>query len=470
MKKNINPSLSVLVIEDDIILLNLLKKMITSIKNVDCNVLICKNGSEGYEALKAQSIDLVITDFNMPGWSGLTVLEKTKELNPDIDVVIMTAHADIHNAVKIMKNGAYDYLLKPIEQDELEILITRLWEKQTLVRENRLLKSQLQDKFKFDTIIYQSSEMEEVLNTAARAAKSNATILIRGESGTGKEMIAQAIHYSSERKNDSFVIVNMAALPENLIESELFGHKRGAFTGATQDRKGRFEKANGGTLFIDELGDIPLSIQVKLLRAIQFGEIEPLGSNTIIKVDVRIIAATNRNLEEMIKQNQFREDFYYRLNTLTLWIPPLRKRKTDVKILVDFFINKYTRRNNKPIEGISHEVLDQLMRYNYPGNIRELENIIERAVVLCRGKYITRQDLPPQIEATTLEEAVFDPCNLEHSYEEKMRHFELAMIKEALSNTSGNQSAAAKILGISERRIRFRMEKLGIKRKRTLTK
>lgn len=454
-------SFSILIIDDE-------KTQLTSLRSFlvrrGFEVFTAENGPQGLAIAEQNTIDLVLSDYRMPEWNGFVVLRKIKELNPEIDVVIMTAYGSIEDAVEIMKAGAYDYLTKPIDLDELENLIRRVREKRLLIAENKLLKEQLREKFKFDAIISQSGEMEEVLNTAARVAKSKASVLLRGESGTGKELIARAIHFASPRKEQPFVVVNVAALSENLIESELFGHEKGAFTGATQQRIGRFEQADGGTLFIDEVGDIPLPVQVKLLRAIQFGEIERIGSSKPLKVDVRIIAATHRNLEEMLKKGEFRDDLYYRLNVVTIQIPPLRQRKTDIPILVDYFIKKYSEENGKEIKGITREALDQLMKYDFPGNVRELENIIERAVVLARDDHITRYDLPSQLQAVS-ERSVLDPYHLDEGYEAKMRAFEKEMIREALKQNNGNQSAAARKLGITERHLRSRLEKLGMKNK-----
>jgi len=457
--------LTVLLIDDED---QQLKVLATFLTRQGHKVLTASNGKAGYEIVQKNVVDLVVTDFRMPGSDdGLMVLKKVKELNPDIEVVVMTAYGSVEDAVEIMKAGAYDYLPKPVDLDELDQLIKRIQEKRLLVAENRILKQQLQQKFKLDGIFSQSSDMEEVLNMAARVAPSKTTVLVRGESGTGKELIARAIHCASPRKSGPWVVVNVAALPDSLLESELFGHERGAFTGAIQQRIGRFEQANGGTLFIDEVGDIPLSVQVKLLRAIQFGQIERLGGNKTIQVDVRILAATNRNLEEMIKNGEFREDLYYRLNVVTIWLPPLRRRKRDIPILIDRFINKFSMENKKMVKGITREALDQLMKYDYRGNVRELENIIERAVVLCRGEYITQQDLPIQLQAGS-EKEIIDPHNISDTYEAKMKAFETELIQEAMRRSNGNQSAAARMLGISERHLRSRLEKLGLKTKKQI--
>lgn len=449
---------SILLIDDE-------PAQITSIKSFlkrrNYSVLTANSGREGMALIYEGNIDLVFTDFRMPEMNGLEVVKAIKEFNPEILVVVMTAFSDIEDAVKVMKEGAFDYLAKPVNLDELESLVNKAREYRYLVSENKLLKEQIKEKYKFDSIISQSSEMEEVINTAGRVAKSKATVLIRGESGTGKELIAKAIHYSSDRKDKALITVNCAALSENLLESELFGHEKGSFTGATTQRIGRFEQADGGSLFIDEVGDIAPQTQVKLLRALQFGEFQRVGGTETIKTDVRVITATNRNLEEMIRKAIFREDLYYRINVITITIPPLRERKTDIPILIDHFLDKYSRENDKKISGLSKEAMDQLMRYHFPGNIRELENIIERAVVMARGEIITSGDLPASLGAST-ENELLDPFNFSATYPEKVAAFEKVMIEKALELKQGNQSRAAELLGISERHLRSRMQKLEI--------
>ncbi len=451
--------LAILIIDDEEAQLLSLKSFLQRRKY---KIFTAEDGKKGLEIAEKNPIDLILTDFRMPEWDGMTVLKKVKELNPEIDVVVMTAYGNVENAVEMMKSGAYDYLTKPINLDDLEILIQRVAEKRMLQAENRALKAELESRFSFEGIISRSSEMENVLNTAARVAPSKATVLVRGESGTGKEVIARAIHFASPRRDKPFVVVNVAALSENLLESELFGHEKGAFTGAVQQRIGRFEQADGGTLFIDEVGDIALPVQVKLLRAIQFGQVERLGSNKTIDVDVRIIAATHRPLEEMLENGSFREDLFYRLNVVSIWIPPLRKRKADIPPMVEYFIKKYADQNNKAVKGITREALDFLMKYDFPGNVRELENMIESAVVLCRGELITQNDLPAQMKNKS-ERAILDPYRLEQGYQNKMQAFEREMIREALTQSGGNQSAAARLLGITERHLRSRLEKLGMK-------
>ncbi|MBU1099342.1 MAG: sigma-54 dependent transcriptional regulator [Bacteroidetes bacterium] len=454
--------LSILLIDDEPNQLEVLKSYLSRRGHTIYTAL---NGRLGIDIIKEFQIDMVITDFRMPEMTGLEVLKQISVINPEIDVVLVTAYGNVDQAVDIMKSGAYDYLSKPVDLDELTNLIKRVGEKKLLIRENELLKNQLKEKFKVDSIISQSGKMEDVLNLTGRVAASKAAVLIRGESGTGKELIAKAIHFASKRSEKPFVTVNVAALSENLIESELFGHVKGAFTGATNIRTGRFEEADGGTVFIDEVGDVPLNIQVKLLRAIQFGEIQKLGSSNPINVDIRILAATHRNIEEMIEAGEFREDLYYRLNVVTINAPSLRERKGDIPLLIEHFIKKYAKINEKEVEGITSEAFDKLMKYNFPGNVRELENIIERSVILAREKMISEDELPLQLEVS-FEKSLIDPNDLDHPYEEKMKAYETELIKEALKRTEGNQSAAARLLDISERHLRSRLERIGLKNKK----
>ncbi len=417
--------------------------------------------------VKTNLIDLIISDYSMPAKSGLDLLKEVKLLNPLIPVVIVTAYGTIENAVEIMKIGAFDYLQKPIDLQEILLMIEKARKHNLLISENIILKNKLNEKYSFDSIISNSNEMETVLNTAVRVAKSKASILVRGESGTGKELIAKAIHYSSDRADKPFIVINCAAMPETLFESELFGHEKGAFTGADKQRIGKFEQADGGTLFIDEVGDIPMPVQVKLLRAVQFGEIQRLGGKSPMTVDVRIITATNRNLEEMLKNGEFREDLFYRFNVITIDIPPLKNRKTDIPYLIDYFIKKYAAYNGKKINGITKEAIDILMRYDYQGNVRELENIIHRAVVFARYDAISIDDLPDNISNNYQS----DSNHCKSNYEEidlgdlniAVDNLEETMIKKAIDFTNGNQVKAANLLNISERTLRYKMQRLNLK-------
>ncbi len=417
------------------------------------------SGTEALEWVRTHTVDVICTDFKMPDLSGLELLKEVHSINPDIPVIIMTAYGSVENAVEAMKAGAFEYIQKPVDLDELLILVRRGIERSHLVRENRELRKQLEKKYSFEGIVSQSGEMEEVLNTAARVAASDATVLIRGESGTGKELIARAIYHASNRRDKPFVVVNCAALPETLLESELFGHEKGSFTGADRQRIGKFEQANGGTLFVDEVGDIPPQVQVKLLRALQFGTIERVGGDETIELNVRIVAATNRNLEELIREGEFREDLFYRLNVVPIFIPPLRKRKVDIPPLVHHFIRKYGEMTGKEVQGISREAMEMLLRYDFPGNIRELENVIQRAVVMTRGDLITTSDLPPEMGNESTEPSTLPPLG---DLKQTVAEIEKSMIRRALDETNGNQVQAARLLGISERNLRYKMGKLGL--------
>ena len=422
------------------------------------SVFTAEDGPTGYAIAERETIDLTITDFRMPGWTGLEALKKIKALNPDIEVVVLTAFGNVEDAVSIMKEGAYDYLSKPVDLEELNALINRVREKSSLVAENRLLKQQLSERFRFDSIVSGSSSMEEALNYAGRAAPSKSNVLIRGESGTGKELIARAVHQASPRRDKPFEVVHLAAFNEALVESELFGHEKGAFTGANARRIGRLERASGGTILFDEIGDVPLSVQVKLLRVLQFGQLQRVGGNETVDIDVRVLAATHRDLEEMLKGGSFREDLYYRLNVVTIWLPPLRARKSDIPQLVDHFISKYSGENDKSIAGVTREAMDQLMKYDFPGNVRELENLIERAVVLARDEYITQRDFPSHVGSVS--ENRTGIVDTAAGYEAQMHAFESELLQSALGQSGNNQSAAARMLDITERHLRYRLGKL----------
>jgi two-component system NtrC family response regulator len=414
------------------------------------------------EVMKQERFDVFITDCNIPGVDALRTSNEARKINPDMAVIIMTSFGTIETAVKAIKAGAYDYLPKPIDLDQLVVLIGRISERQSLLRENAQLREQLIDRYKFDEIASTSHAMEDVLNLVGRVAGSNATVLLRGESGTGKELIARAIHYHSPRASRPLIKVNCAALPETLLESELFGHEKGAFTGAMARRIGRFEAADKGTLFLDEIGDIPPSVQVKLLRVLQEKEFERIGGNETIKVDVRLVAATNRDLEKAMKEGSFREDLYYRLNVVTVVLPPLRERKEDIPALMEHFLRKYSRENEKKIAGVTVETRDLLMRYSYPGNVRELENIIERAVVLSKGETITSADIPLHLKTMESEEKIC-VAKRDGSLTETLDTVERGIIMDALKAAGGVQTRAAEKLGISERVLRYKLKKFKIK-------
>jgi Nif-specific regulatory protein len=426
------------------------------------DVLAVATVQEAMDAVKRERIDAFVTDCNIPGVDALRTSDEARRVNPDMAVIIMTAFGTIETAVKAIKAGAYDYLPKPIDLEQLVVLIERISERRDLIRENTELKELLIERYTFDQIVSTSHAMEEVLNMAGRVAASSATVLLRGESGTGKELLAKAIHYHSPRANAPLIKVNCAALPETLLESELFGHEKGAFTGATARRTGRFEAADRGTLFLDEIGELTPGMQVKLLRVLQEREFERLGGKETIKVDVRVITATNRDIEKAVKEGAFREDLYYRLNVVSVVIPPLRDRKEDIPGFLDLFIKKYSKENKKSITGISAETRDLLMRYSYPGNVRELENIIERAVVFAKKGVITTADLPIQVRTATSEGNI-SAQKLKGSLNETLDTVERGIILEALKGTGGVQTRAAEKLGISERVLRYKLKKYAIK-------
>lgn len=420
------------------------------------------NGREALEKLKADFFDIVLIDYKMPELDGLQTLRQIRGRFPDLPVVMMTAYGTVETAVASMKEGALDYLTKPIDLDELLLIFRKVLERSSLIKENRELKAKLQERYTFQNIIYGSPKMEDVMGLVARVAPSQATVLVRGESGTGKELIANAIHYASSRSEKPFVKVSCSAIPETLLESELFGHEKGAFTGAIQRRIGRFEEADGGTIFLDEIGDLSPSTQVKLLRILQEKEFQRLGSNLSLKIDVRVITATHRHLEEAMKKGLFREDLYYRLNVISIHLPPLRERKEDVPFLIDYFLKKYSEANQKKILDLSREARTLLLRYPYPGNVRELENLIERAVVLCRGEIITTQDLPFHLHEEKSEK-LWERSDIGKKLPESLEEIERDMIIKALHQHQGVQTRAAESLGISERVLRYKIKKYGIR-------
>jgi len=422
------------------------------------------NAEEALLYFKANPVDLVLLDYKLPGMSGEELYEKIKESNPLVPVIFMTAYSSVEKAVKLLKMGAYTYLNKPIEMDELSHNIRRALEKISLEEENRRLLEGLKEKFSFENYVFNSGKVQEVMSLVLRSADSAANILLTGESGTGKEVIANIIHHYSRRKNNPFIKVNLSALPETLIEAELFGSVKGAYTGSVGTRTGKFEDAHRGTIFLDEIGELPPELQVKLLRTLQEREITKLGSNTPVNVDIRLITATNRDLAQQVRENKFREDLFFRLNVINIHLPPLRERKEDIKMLIDLFIKKFSRREDKGIRTISKDALNTLVKYDYPGNIRELENIIERAVVLARGDVLTRGDLPVFIDNPAESEMELIPGDSSLPLPERMSIIEKNIIARTLRKHHFNQSKAAEELGISESGIRYKIQSLKIKK------
>jgi two-component system NtrC family response regulator len=420
------------------------------------SVMEAENGEIAIKTVTNNHFDLILLDYKMPGMDGMEVLKEVKKINHEIDVVIITAYGTIETAVEAIKVGAIDYITKPVELEELLILVDRVAERRGLIRENELLKQELSKQgVTAEKIIYKSAQMAELINMASRVAASRASVLIQGESGTGKELLARLIHQLSPRVHKRIIVVNCGALQENLLESELFGHEKGAYTGAASRRIGRFEEADGGTLFLDEIGELSPGIQVKLLRFLQEREISRLGSNTSISVDVRIISATNRDLDAQVKEGAFREDLFYRLKVVTMSLPPLRERKEDLPALIDHFMEKFARENGNKINGITAEARDLLMKYDYPGNVRELVNIMERAVVITQDDYITMTDLPFKNDSFT----DFPDRKASGSLLEMRDELEKNLITEAMAKVANNQTKAAEILGMTRRMLRYKLKK-----------
>jgi DNA-binding NtrC family response regulator len=412
----------------------------------------------GLQLLGKESFDVIVTDFKLPGMSGLEFLHAVKRVNAELPVVIMTAYGTVESAVDAMKAGASDYVLKPFSLAELVLIIRKELATHHLRQENRDLREALGHRYEYENIVARSDKMQAVLALVERVAPTNATVLIGGESGVGKDLIARAIHEHSQRASGPFVKINSTAIPETLLESELFGYEKGAFTGATSNKPGKFELADKGTLFLDEIGDVPAAIQVKLLRVLQDREFERLGSTRTHKVDVRMVAATNRDLRAALEEGTFREDLYYRLNVVAIDIPPLREHKEDIPALAEFFLEKSARESGKAVRGITSQAMKLLMDFHWPGNVRELQNVLERAVTLSSGAILDVGDIhidgPPRRVSTDSAPVLPDGMTLEQWEEE--------ILREALRRANGNKSQAARALGLSRNALRYRLSKMGV--------
>jgi DNA-binding NtrC family response regulator len=419
-------------------------------------VEVAQDGQEALDKIDEGDIDLVITDLRMPRVSGEELMKDALSRYPYIPVIILTGHGTIENAVEAMRNGAYDFITKPLNIDKLSLIVNRALENSSLKRQNRELLLQLRKKYSFENIIGKSTPMKNVFETIELVAPSRANVLIYGESGTGKEMIADAIHHNSPREDKPYIKVHCAALPESLLESELFGHEKGAFTGAIARKRGRFELAHLGSLFLDEVGEIPSQIQVKLLRVIQEREFERVGGEILLKVDVRIISATNKNLKEEVENGTFREDLYYRLDVVSIHVPPLRDRRDDVPLMVHKFMEEFSKENNKEIEGITNGALQALVAYKWPGNVRELRNVIESIVVLTKGNIISEQDLPQYILSRDEQSHLKIPAGV------TLQEAEKRLILFTLQNTGGNKTKASEILNIGRKTLHRKLGEYGI--------
>jgi len=446
---------NILLIDDDI---NLCKVIGYQLHKNGFAVTTANSGQAGLAELKQKSFDIVITDIQMPDISGIEVLKEIRRHNHQVIVIIITAYGSIESALEACRLGADDYLTKPFGQEQLIFVIEKAVRLRELQQENTQLRQQLIGKYRFDNMVARSSKMEDVLRMAGQVAASDATVMILGESGTGKELVARAIHYNSPRKKKPMVTVNCPSIPDNLLESELFGHVRGAFTGAIKDRKGKFEIADGGTIFLDEIGDLRGEVQAKLLRVLQEHEIERLGDSKTIKVNARVVAATNKNLEQLVRDGKFREDLYYRLSVVPITLPPLRDRKEEIPYLVDYFIARYG--NNRKF-SVDAEVFTVLQEYDWPGNVRELENVIERAVVLSTDERITLQSLPPQLFAKpAVTPGAPSPSPIR---DQSLEAVEKQVIEQTLERTGGNRTQAAKLLQIPRHVLLYRMKKYGMR-------
>jgi two-component system, NtrC family, response regulator AtoC len=450
---------TILVVEDEPKMQRLLD---LNLKEEGYTVHIAGDAEMGLNLLRQEKVDLILTDLKLPGMSGLEFLQAAKRTNSMIPVVLMTAYGTVETAVEAMKAGASDYVLKPFSMEEIQLILRKELDVRSLREENRSLREALGKRYEFENIVAKSAPMQEVLAKVDQVAPTNSTVLLGGESGVGKDMIARAIHQHSRRAGGPFIKINSTAIPENLLESELFGYEKGAFTGAMTSKPGKFELADKGTIFLDEIGDVPGTIQVKLLRVLQEREFERLGGTKTLKVDVRVVAATNQDLRAALEQGTFREDLYYRLNVVPISIPPLREHKKDIPYLAEFFLARFAKDAGKNILGFSPPALKVLADFHWPGNVRELENIVERAVVMATGETIEVRDIQLDVERPRPAAAAngtavpFLPEGL------TLEQFEDKLIEEALERAGGNKSQAARMLGLSRNALRYRLSKIGV--------
>ena len=452
------PHERILVVDDEEQMRGLLVKVL---ERKGYQVSVCGNGADALDFLEREPADLVVTDVRMPGLSGMEALRAIKELNPEIVVIIMTAFGSIDQAVQAVKEGAYDYINKPFKIDEILLTIKKALEERRLRHEVTALRHELHTRYHFENLIGKSRAMQEVFGLIEQVAGSRSTVMIYGKSGTGKELVAKAVHYNSHRTSKSFVAVNCAAIPAELLESELFGHEKGSFTGAIATKVGKFELATGGSLFLDEVGSMRLDLQAKILRALQEREIERVGGTRTIKIDVRVIAATNRDLKKAVEEATFREDLYYRLNVVPITLPPLRQRRDDIPLLVEHFIAKYNREFNRKVRGFSAGATAALYQYDWPGNVRELENVIERAVALAQSETVSLRELPLDISILG-GDVIEDIQKAGLSLREARSHFEKQYILNILEKVQWNQTEAARVLGLHRNTLLWKLQRLGI--------
>jgi len=431
--------LEILFVDDEKEILSIVKEYL-ALNGYD--VTVVDNGLDALALMKETAYDIVFTDLNMPSFHGLKILEAAKEIRPETEVIIVTGYGTIESAIEALKLGSYDYLQKPIKLERLKMLIDRIVEKRKLQQENILIKRRLKERYQYDELVGVSPKMQGIYEIIDRISVNSPTVMIQGESGTGKEVVARVVHHRSDRKDKSFIPVNCGAMVEGLLESELFGHVKGSFTGAIKDKLGLFKVAEGGTIFLDEIAELTPNLQVKLLRVLQERRIRAVGDTKEIDVEVRVIAATNRNLEEAIKTGALRKDLFYRLNVVSITMPPLRERKEDVPLFINYFFNKFNVLNKRKLENISADAMNALLNYHWPGNVRQLENAIERAFVLGLGDTVEVSDLPDEIRK-------FGESSIRKGTSLNLKENEIIMIKEALNKTTGNKAEAAELLGIN---------------------
>ena len=458
-----NKQINILLVDDEEPVRESLQLLL---KNADYLISGCGSGEEALQLLSSEQFDIIVTDLFLPDITGIDILTKAKRFSPSIEVILITGHASAETAVRAMKEGAFDYITKPLNIEELRVIIAKAIEKQQILSENVYLKKQLREKYEFSNIIGSSPAMQKVFSRITKINKTDSTVLVLGESGTGKELIAKAIHSNGPRRDKPFIAVHCGAIPENLLESELFGHTKGAFTGAIRDKMGKFEAANHGTIFLDEIATLPMHLQIKLLRILQEQEVERIGSNKQIKLDVRIISATNVNLEAEVKKGAFRDDLFYRLNVIPVTLPPLRERVEDILPLVRHFLAKYCKEMDRPSMNIAKEALIALEVYNWPGNVRELENVVERTVALTEGDQITLSDLPSNITRaySNQEELSTRVTSRGVDLVKTVSEIERKMISDALSLSDGVKARAAALLNMNRTTLVEKMRRLGMER------
>jgi len=455
---------SVLIIDDEENMRHMLQIMLMKAGFVSESAA---NGFDGLEAMERTGFDYILCDIKMPRMDGMTFLKKAREKFPEKTYIMMSAYGTMESAVEAMKLGAYDYISKPFKQDEVLLTLKKAEERERLKAENLELKNKVEEidrKYSFSNIVARSEAMANVFDLVRKVSDHKTTVLITGESGTGKELIARAIHMSSPRASGPMVPINCGGIPENLLESELFGYRKGAFTDAVKDKTGYFEEADQGTLFLDEMGDLPLPLQVKLLRALQEGEITPLGGVSPKKIDVRVIAATSKDIKKEVEAGKFREDLYYRINVMPIHLPPLRERRGDIPLLFGYFIDMFNKKLKKNVEGLSSKALPMLMAYSWPGNVRELENVTERAVLLAQGRWITPEDLPQHISSGGVYPSSAEPLDT-LSLKKAGKNLERELIRRALALTGGNRSQAARILEVSRPMLLSKIKEYGLEKK-----